>query len=696
MQRYRLREELMDLAHTAVSSVEWTPPAKLPPGEPRKPASRSPARKSSETDLTGVNKPKLACTIGVRRVSVFNANKASTNKPKRKAAGTPEEPIESGSDETATTKTDEEEESSPEGRVVHDKITGEDGKVVPCLLCKVERTVEVRTVKGKKYFFPTKIFTPSNKMVKRVGGEVISGVTNVYGDAPYNADWTHEEKGELPREVTLYTGRACLRGIRFPYRDVMGDVSMAGSTFSYNDFVTEAQGGISGTIPAYKFTSRPVRWSRSSDSDITPGPNKGKNPTKPSRGTFKKPLLEYKQPVIHIVSNGICHTNVLGPSLGHFNPPNLTCTCGKTRASLSFPEGLPSSGTATTTTASQPQGPPATQASSALLTPPKSPNAKSRKKRKSAPATRVAGETKAKRRKVSKETDPSQSCDPTSSSGPSSVPSSEKKRKHDAVDGEDQEPKAKFPRIRLVVRDLGEAEAIGSPSAISAQTNPEATNSVQPSSETTTTQEAASGEPLVRRIRIKFKRDDRDNEGVSSSPKRPDDPRWPYSPTFLAALTPQELAKLHSSSPKSINVPWDDEPPQLRTRRPPQLLPHPLNHPATLPRPYEYQPEDWNPVLGRHTLVHPESSECWVPDDADTRDAVGIWRCPKIKESGERYFKTLEPLDNSLWWIWDPKREYYFDGVFLKSRIHDWFSCRLIELGESVTDDGVYDRYGFF
>ncbi|KAF3246201.1 hypothetical protein TWF128_009013 [Orbilia oligospora] len=515
MQRYRLREELMDLAHTTISSVEWTPPAKLPPGKPRKLASRSPARKSSETDLTGVNKPKLACTIGVRRVSVFNPNKASTSKHKRKAAGTPEEPIESGSDETATTKADEEEESSPEGRVVQcqilhiplgcalrgnvvhsDKITGEDGKVIPCLLCKVERTVEVRTVKGKKYFFPTKIFTPSNKMVKRVGGEVISGVPNVYGDAPYNADWTHEERGELPREVTLYTGRACLRGLRFPYRDVMGDVSMAGSTFSYNDFVTEAQGGISGTIPAYKLTSRPVRWSRSSDSDTLPGLDKGKNPTKPSRGAFKKPLLEYKRPIIHIVSNGICHTNVLGPSLGHFKPPNLTCTCGKIRASLSPPEGLPSSGTTTTATASQPQGQPATQASSALLTPPKSPNTQSRKKRKSVFVTRVAGEKKAKRQKVSKEADPSQSCDPTSSSGQSSVPSSEKKRKHDAVDGEDQEPKSKFPRIRLIVRNLGEAEAIGSPSAISAQTNPEATNSVQPSSETATTQEAASGEPL--------------------------------------------------------------------------------------------------------------------------------------------------------------------------------------------------------
>ncbi|KAK6330623.1 hypothetical protein TWF718_002820 [Orbilia javanica] len=177
--------------------------------------------------------------------------------------------------------------------------------------------------------------------------------------------------------------------------------------------------------------------------------------------------------------------------------------------------------------------------------------------------------------------------------------------------------------------------------------------------------------------------------------ERPDDPQWPYSEKFLAALTPQELAKLHSRSPKPIDVESDDAPPQSSTVSPPHLIPYFDKRFANFSRPYQFKPEDWNPVLGRYTLVHPERSECWVPDGADTRDAIGVWRCPKLKESGERYFKTLRPLDRNKWWIWDPEKEYYFDGVFLKSHIHKSFSCQLEELGESVTDRRVYDRYAF-
>ncbi|KAK6522395.1 hypothetical protein TWF281_002957 [Arthrobotrys megalospora] len=192
----------------------------------------------------------------------------------------------------------------------------------------------------------------------------------------------------------------------------------------------------------------------------------------------------------------------------------------------------------------------------------------------------------------------------------------------------------------------------------------------------------------------KMKKEDEDKMKKEDE-ARPDDPRAPYSPSFLSMLTPEELAKLRSKSPKVIYVKSDTEPAMLRTQIPAQLIPSFDKNYARFPYPYQFKPEDWNPVLGRYTLIHPENSECWVPEGADTRDVIGVFRCPLLKESGERFFKTRHPLDRSKWWIWDPHKEYYFDGIFLKSRAQEHFVCQLEELGESVEDTGVYDRYGF-
>ncbi|KAK6502661.1 hypothetical protein TWF506_003239 [Arthrobotrys conoides] len=540
MQRYRLREELMDLAHTANSRVEWTPAAKS--GKPV-----SPTRKPSETDLIGVDKPKMAYTIGIRRVSVFNPKKASTSKPEGQAAGTPGVETESDSDETTTTTTTTTEEkdkgsleghvvecsikhiplgSALRGNVVHsDKITGEDGKVVPCLLCNVQRKVEVRTIGGKQYFFPTKIFTPTKTMVTRAGGEVIPGVPNIYGDAPYNADWTHKDEGELPGDILLYTDRACVRGVRFPYRDVMGEVYMTRSAFSYNDFVTGVRGG---TIPDFKFTSRPIRRSSSPDSDSATGSDKGKDHTKPTHKIPQNPLLRDIQPVIHIISRGVCHTNVAGPVQGHFNPPNLVCTCGRIRATVSPPESLPSYGSATTSPASSDQQSDS-QASTGFWTPPDSPGTKSRKKRNSDFGDSVVDETETKRQKVSEGVEVSQSVDPISSLESSLSTSIRKKRKREAADLEVEEPTAKLPRIRLIVRSPDEADSTpatavipGQPSletATASQQNPGAATPAQPNIEAATTEQALSRMPVVRRIIIKFRRDHQDNEEVPPSPK---------------------------------------------------------------------------------------------------------------------------------------------------------------------------------
>ncbi|RVD90383.1 uncharacterized protein DFL_001349 [Arthrobotrys flagrans] len=530
MQRYRLREELIDLAHTANSKVLWNPVVNSPSVKSHKPT--SPARTSLGSDLIPVEKPKFAYTIGVRRVSVFNPNKAALSKPIEKAAdkpeGTPEsesgettgseseETAGSESDKTTTIESDEREGapvgehmvqcsishiplgSARRGKVVHsDKVTGEDGKVVPCLLYTVEYVVEERMVNGERYFFPTKVFTPSNKMVKKFGGEVIPGVPNIYGDAPCDANWTHEDEDKLPRDIVLYYDRGCFSGCRFPYREVMGEVSTTQSAFNYDDFVTEDQ-----TEPDFKFTSRLFQRSSSPAVDSAPGVNKGRSPVYPPRQHPTTSPLRDTYPAIHIRSEGICHSVVEGPARGRYSPQNITCTCGFRRASLAPPDSPPRSRGGSTTFTTQQTSRAAAQASTDFLTPQDSPGSAARKKRKAQAFESGVDESEAKRQKVGEEAESSEFSASAFCSGRSTGTSVGKKRKHEAVDGEVQKPVAKFPRIRLIVNSRRAVDSNPTPMATSAQPNPEAT----------TTQQVSNGGTRLPRIRIKFRRDDQDKE----------------------------------------------------------------------------------------------------------------------------------------------------------------------------------------
>ncbi|KAK6342210.1 hypothetical protein TWF730_001688 [Orbilia blumenaviensis] len=885
---YQLREELMDICHVQNTKVVW-----LPPADPQNGKGLSRKRKFPETNMVQVPKPGGACTIGVRRVSVFNPDR----KKKAKAVGGEE-----GGQKVPRDPTRPHEVmcsimhiplgSSQRGKAVHsDALTGRDGKVVPAILCRARRVVEEREVRGEKFFFPTKIFEPTRRLVRREGGRVILGVPNIYGDAPCNANWTHEDDGELPEDVVVYKDNSCAAsgGERVPYHEVM----------EYHPYVE----GIRGVGNLMIFDSNPPASStesESSDSDSStseipyskdPSALRRRPPVRPAAQiptippvaplpapalpAVPAPAPAQHQPTapapapppaapaaaqprrrsVHLREGGFCFSRVEGPShLSVYNPSNALCTCGYRRFSQ-FPSRNCAQSTTTTTRGRDPvrrvrfvvgappppPAPPTTRvrlivsgpapapapASAPAPAPAAAPqtqtNSRGTRKRKTKSITTAAQdeeqerEPESKRPRRARRTKDSKSSEPVVAPEQPSETANKGKRKRPASDvepkdlaREHQKPrrevdqgtetvvppqsevdhsaetvallrrnvdhgaeivapprpkidrgtetvvpphieadqsaeKVALPRRRKVDRSTETVVPPRDPETVVAPSQPDPpaviiTQAEPSAAPAVITQAEPSAAPAVRRSTRQPKPSKKVNENKAPLPSssksvvqkgkphemaeeqkekqkddehkgdeqkdheqkgdekkgdeqkgdeqkdeapgsRPWDPRWPYSPTFLAALTPAELAKLNSKSPKAMYVKTYPEPPQLRTVIPDPMIPGPEKFFAHVPHPYRFQPEDWNPVLGRYTLIHPERCECWVPEGAESRDALGIWRCPQMKLSGERYFTTVEPLDRSKWWIWDPQKEYYFDGVFLKSRLHEHFSYHLEELG---------------
>ncbi|KAK6330624.1 hypothetical protein TWF718_002821 [Orbilia javanica] len=279
MKQYKLREELIDLPHRVHIPMRLTPPT--PDSEKKE---KTPRRRNfPETDVIMVDKPKSAYTVGIRRVSVA---KEGTVKPATKFVRM------TVGGERSTERIGRKIERSPaeigphccilhiplgsstRGNVGHtDEITGEDGKVVPCLLLTVDRTVDTCTIGGKQRFLPTKTFTPSKKVVKRLGGRVVPRVRNVYGDAPCNANWTHREDGRLPKDIVVYPHESCdpSSGQWVSYQAVMGAPSMTQSAFHYSDFAITREPVPGFPKPTGEELAQLNRWYRLREKGISPG-----------------------------------------------------------------------------------------------------------------------------------------------------------------------------------------------------------------------------------------------------------------------------------------------------------------------------------------------------------------------------------------------------------------------------------------
>ncbi|KAK6522394.1 hypothetical protein TWF281_002956 [Arthrobotrys megalospora] len=323
--KYTLREELLDFYHSVESNLVRTAVKSVPD---------SPPEKTPRTDLQAVLKPRGAYTLGIRRVSVANL-------VKKKVGDVTEEISLQCKIEHIPLG------NKRRGKVVHSpEITGEDGKFVSGILCRVGRIIEKREAYGKQYYFPTKVYTPGDKVVKRYGSQVIQGQPNIYGDAPINRDWNHEDQTELPEYAALYRDARCTVPDFFPYADVMENVlsmiSASGNNAPFPNiqdiFDSPDTKLSSGSTTNDRKRKRPV-----CDSD--PDTNSDSEPAPRAQCSKTSDTNQIQpNPVWHIYSQSKCFSYVEGPSSSGASPSNSICTCGRPRASQTPPVSPPFSG----------------------------------------------------------------------------------------------------------------------------------------------------------------------------------------------------------------------------------------------------------------------------------------------------------------------------------------------------------------
>ncbi|KAK6496067.1 hypothetical protein TWF481_002091 [Arthrobotrys musiformis] len=739
---YLLREDQVDTFYTEYTKLKLSIPLKTSDK-----TSEEGSKKCSELDLVETEKPKGAYTLGIRRVCVLNPNRevGSLFGDRPTPATGSSKTTETSSNETgsfvserSTSSASKRPKSSSRGgnkragydpawrmsgpvycrisniplgsslrgNVIHSSgFTGEDGNVIPALLCDVEHIVKTHIIDGQRYFQPMKVFCPSNRRARRTCGEVIPGVPNVYGDAPSNAYWNNDDNNDLPRDVVLYTDESCRSEIRFPYSkikesptQVPPQMTAQMATRALSSSQSSAQDSIRASPQAHtqsaiqtsaQASTRPVN--QVSTGLLTP-PKSPEEPSKRRRASDSSANTPRQSKTKRRKRNQTARASKHTTGVSNSNNLSGAPVGGKRKRKVSPTEG---------------QEPASDKIILYLRVPTKAELEESAEEKvilRLRVPTKAELEQSAKDKVILHLKGPSKAGAKESTQGKNIL----RLKGYPLATVDPAQGPTADPNPADTERVLTKTTSVGSKKRKASQTevkepapkrNMLYLKRYHPNTVESTPSSVANPARLVMSNppNSPVSPENEKAKGKAQDEGGPDDPKSPYSPTFLAALSPQELAKQRSSSPKSIDAKSDDSP-QSRTVPPSVLLPNFNDEDSKRPRTYEYKPEDWNDVLGRHTLIHPENHECWVPEGVETRDAVGVLRFPKLKESGERYFKTFSQLSRNKWWIWDPKKEFFFDGVFLKSRLDPDFSYHLEELGPptAITNRKVYDRYDFY